>query len=305
MKQIIVLSILLGAASVAFAQTASFVAFAPDAQSISTGLTGVASVASANSNFNNTSATILSNKKMEVSALFAKWQPETADNSIIGAAGYYQLNSKMALDFGFRKFGYQSYDIYDDNGSMKGTFEPNEMEIGLGLGFKVSSQMAISADVNYIKSNLSDEGKATAYAIDLGLLYEIDSAFRFGAKIDNLGTKLKYDEVGYSLPMNLQAGLSYDYSINEKNMLTANVDLGYVVSFSQLTAGIGIEYSYNQMIKPRLGYHYGKDTKGIPSFASAGLEIEYFNVSLNFAYIIAGSDSPLKNSMSFGVGYGF
>lgn len=306
MKRIFLVFSVLIVSIYAFGQTASFIAFAPNAGSLSLGLTGVASEANAFVNYNNSSSALYSNKAIEVSLLYAKWQPDYMDNSFIGAAGYYKINDNIVVDFGYRKFGYQSYEIFDENGANKGSFEPSEMCLSFGFGYKLSEKFALAADVNYIKSEIASGADATAFAVDFGITYRFDSTFRLGAKFDNLGTKLDYGYGENSLPAHFMAGVAYDYYLNSDNKVTAMFDAGYTFSFSQFVAGIGVEYNYKQRIKPRIGYHYGDDSKGIPSFVSAGVGIEYFNISFDFAYIFAGGgDSVLNNSISFGIGYGF
>ena len=74
---------------------------------------------------------------------------------------------------------------------------------------------------------------------------------------------------------------------------------------SSFSVGIGGEYIFKQMIAFRAGYHYGDETKYIPSYASLGLGFNFFGFNLNGAYLIASKDSPMKNTLMVTLGWGF
>ena len=58
------------------------------------------------------------------------------------------------------------------------------------------------------------------------------------------------------------------------------------------------------MLTFRGGYHYGNASKGvIPSYASLGLGVKFFGVSIDAAYLF-GSEI-LKNSFGVSLGYEF
>jgi hypothetical protein len=58
------------------------------------------------------------------------------------------------------------------------------------------------------------------------------------------------------------------------------------------------------MVSVRAGYRYGGKSV-IPSYASVGAGFKLFGVSLDLAYLIASGDSPLQNTLTFGLGYSF
>jgi hypothetical protein len=58
------------------------------------------------------------------------------------------------------------------------------------------------------------------------------------------------------------------------------------------------------MVSFRAGYRYGGDSP-IPSFASVGAGVKFSGVKLDLAYLIAGGDSPMKNTLAIGLGYSF
>ena len=70
-------------------------------------------------------------------------------------------------------------------------------------------------------------------------------------------------------------------------------------------AGAGCEYSFNEMVFARVGYHYGDAVNVVPSYASFGLGLKFFGVTLDAAYLVADSTSPMRNTMMFGIGYRF
>jgi hypothetical protein len=58
------------------------------------------------------------------------------------------------------------------------------------------------------------------------------------------------------------------------------------------------------MISVKAGYKYGGKSI-IPSYASVGAGFRFAGVTLDFAYLMGGASSPMKNTLSIGLGYRF
>ena len=304
MKNIFSLLVVLTIFTCVSGQSVSYLGYSPDARSMALGGSGVATSADAYSFFNNTSATVLSDSKGAISALYTMWMPNSSDLTMIGASGFFKLGSKFGLSFAGRQIGYSEIPTFDDNGINTGVIKPSYIVAGLGLAYKITGNLSASANVNLVSSKIDDNAKATAFSGDLGFTYSQDK-FNIGFKVANLGSKLDYGNGPYSLPAHLNAGFAYKATINEKNKLTALLNAGYLFSSSGLMAGVGLEYTYNKLLNVRVGGHYGDSSKSIPSYASAGLGVCLKGVTIDATYILSSSESPINNTLSFGLGYRF
>ena len=287
-----------------FGQTAQFLTVSPDSYSLSLGGTGVISPANAFAIYNNNAATALSPFKGAFAASYTMWQPTTTDNQLMSLSGFIKMGKRSAISLGSRLFLYPAYDLSNPQGSVTGAFSPRELSVDLGYAYNISGSFSASATVHYISSKLGTEAAGSAYAADLGLMYQPGN-FSLGLTATNLGSKIDYGYGPYSLPAQIKLGAGYRFSLQEKHLLTATVQAGYLIVNSEITAGIGLEYSYNNLISLRVGGHYGDPEKGIPSHLSAGLGFNFKGLTLNAAYLLAQKNSPLANSLSVGLGWAF
>lgn len=300
---IISVALLILKTNVTLSQTAGFLEFSPDAHSLSVGGTGVAADPNAFAIFNNSSSMVFAEDKMSVSTFYTKWLPNTVNSSIIGCAGFYRINPKFALSFGYRKIGYQAYDIVDVNGNITGTFSPKESALGVGVAYKISQNFSTAINVHHFSSKLSSD-KASSLTSDIGFMYRMNS-INLGLKMANFGSKVNYGSEDHSLPLNLQLGAGFKPLKTENTYLNVNVSAGYVFSYSSIIAGVAGEYNYKNMVAFRLGAKYGDKSKGVPSHLSTGLGFFFKGFNIDFAYLIAGNDSPINNTLSFCIGYRF
>jgi len=287
-----------------FGQTAQFLTLSPDSYSLSMGGTGVISPASAFAIYNNNAATALSPFKGAFAASYTMWQPTTTDNQLMSLSGFIKMGKKSAVSLGSRLFLYPAYDLSNPQGSVTGTFKPSELSVDLGYAYNISGAFSAAATVHYISSKLGPEAAGSAFAADLGLMYQPGN-FSLGLTATNLGSKIDYGYGPYSLPAQIKLGAAYRIGLKEKHLLTAGIQAGYLIVNSGITAGIGLEYSYNNLISLRIGGHYGDSEQGIPSHLSAGLGFNFKGLTLNAAYLLAQKDSPLANSLSVGLGWAF
>ena len=287
-----------------FGQTAQFLTVSPDSYSLSLGGTGVISPASAFAIYNNNAATALSPFKGAFAASYTMWQPATTDNQLMSLSGFIKMGKRSAISLGSRLFLYPAYDLSNPQGSVTGAFNPRELSVDLGYAYNISGSFSAAATVHYISSKMGPQAAGSAFAADLGLMYQPGN-LSLGLTATNLGSKIDYGYGPYSLPAQIKLGAAYCFSLQEKHLLTATVQAGYLIVNSGITAGIGLEYSYNNLISLRVGGHYGNPEKGIPSHLSAGLGFNFKGLTLNAAYLLVQKDSPLANSLSIGLGWAF
>lgn len=287
-----------------FGQTAQFLTVSPDSYSLSLGGTGVISPASAFAIYNNNAATALSPFKGAFAASYTMWQPATTDNQLMSLSGFIKMGKRSAISLGSRLFLYPAYDLSNPQGIVTGAFNPRELSVDLGYAYNISGSFSAAATVHYISSKMGPQAAGSAFAADLGLMYQPGN-LSLGLTATNLGSKIDYGYGPYSLPAQIKLGAAYCFSLQEKHLLSVTVQAGYLIVNSGITAGIGLEYSYNNLISLRVGGHYGDPEKGIPSHLSAGLGFKFKGLTLNAAYLLAQKDSPLANSLSVGLGWAF
>ena len=95
---------------------------------------------------------------------------------------------------------------------------------------------------------------------------------------------------------------------SKNHILNCALDFGYQMipsGSSNFYAGIGAEYTCMKYAVLRAGYHLGDKDKGYDNYGSVGCGLRYHEISGDFSYLLADSDSPLKNSYQLSIGIGF
>jgi hypothetical protein len=132
-----------------------------------------------------------------------------------------------------------------------------------------------------------DEEKAQAFAVDFGGLYFVPgSSLILGANIQHVGTKMKFVEESFSLPVNAKLGAAYRMI---DGALTFAVDVNRPVD-SDLNIGLGGEYKIMGTINLRAGYRYtlGGNDLGTASGLRAGIGVEIRDYKLDYAFVPYG-----------------
>ncbi len=275
-----------------------------DAASLAMGATGVSAESGAYAIENNVASIAFAEQKFNVQAGFGLWQPSYANLKTLGLAGMYRLSDKLGVAMEFKYLMMPSYSGITGTGAdiRDSEFKPSEFGMSVGLSYKLFDFLSAGLALRYAGSKLASDADAGVFGSDLGLSFQKDS-FSAGLSLNNLGTKVKYSETAYAQPMLVKFGAGYDLGLGESDLLfTAQADYLFAGGFM---AGAGCEYSFKDMIFARAGYHYGDSTKTIPSYASVGLGLKLFGVTLDAAYLVAGKSSPMKNTLSIGLGYRF
>lgn len=275
-----------------------------DAASVSMGSTGVASKAGAFAIENNVAAVVFAEQTMAAQAGFGVWQPSYANLKTIGLGGMYKVSPKIGIALDFKYLMMPSYSGVTGNGTdiRDSEFGPSELNLAAGLSYKIIDCLSAGLALRYAGSTLAPEVSANVFAADFGVFFQKNSVSA-GLSLNNIGTDVKYSEAAYSQPMLVKAGAGYNLKMGTSELfLTAQADFLFAGGFM---AGAGCEYSFKEMVFARVGYHYGDAVNVIPSYASFGLGLKFFGVTLDAAYLVADSTSPMSNTMVFGLGYRF
>lgn len=278
--------------------TMQFLNVNPDAATSAVAGTGIARPATAYAIENNLAAAALSESRMAFSAGYGIWQPAVSRTGVVSAGGFFRIGDNFALAAGFKNFAAPTYSYVTEEGSSAVSFKPGEMAVSLGGALKLSDALSLGLDAKFARSSLADFAKASSLAADVSLAY-CSGGFSAGLAVSNIGGKVRYSgsDSSYSMPMAARAGAAYSIA-----GFTASAEFDYLFS-GVFMAGLGAEYLIEEIVALRAGYHFGDSVRAIPSYASAGLGVNFFGVSLNASYLFASG--TLGGTMMFGLGYSF
>ncbi|HAF95478.1 MAG TPA: hypothetical protein DCG50_05460 [Elusimicrobia bacterium] len=199
----------------------------------------------------------------------------------------------------------------DENGALTGNFSARDLAVSAGRGFKLGA-LAAGVSGKFISQNIKNSG-AAAFASDLGLLYRFSGTpYALGASVVNLGTKVKFDEESFPLPLALKAGASAAF---EKILLALQADFpndsGAVIragaeyrGISGLALRAGYKTSPSDQRDAILGTGLGGSASGVSAMYGffAGLGFEYSNFKLDYALLPYGE---LGSAHRFSLGVRF
>ena len=285
-----------------YAQSVQFLINPADAASLGLAGTTVAIDANSFAIYNNPASMALARQKMMLGLSYGNWQPKGANNSLLTFSGYYNIKEKLGVGFGFRSFSHQAYPISTLTGLTEATFKPVEYAVDLGFAYRVAPQFSTGINMKYIGSSIAQDAKGSSFAIDAGMMYQNEKV-NVAFSICNIGSQISYGATKYSLPMMAKLGGAYRVDMTESHLLTLSAEGDYIVPAKVMMMGLGAQYTFQNMLKVRTGYHYGDNTKSIPSYFSAGLGVAFSGISVDFSMLLSSPSEILKNSFLLGVSY--
>ena len=302
MKKILLILVLSFIALGSYAQSLEFLNISSDPYSYSMGGNTLTLDANSFTVTNNASAMAYAEDNMYASVSYMAWQPEILNNNMMGLSGFYRMG-KLAVGISGKYYTHTPYDITDNLGFVSEIYTSVELSAEVAAAYKLCLGLSVGANIRYTLSSMIKDGDASAISADISVSYKLKGLMASVA-VTNIGSKIDYGYGPYDLPAMAKAGVGYKYGINEKNTLLVSAEANYLIYKGGIMAGVGAEYNYNKMISARVGYHYGDDN-AIPSYASAGIGINIFGVTVNGAYIMGFGDSPLNGSYILSLGYDF
>ena len=165
-------------------------------------------------------------------------------------------------------------------------FHPYDVLLGLSFGRQLSDDISIGINAKFLREKI-DEEKAQAFAVDLGGLYFIpNSGLILGVNVQHLGTKMKFIEESFSLPLNVKFGAAYRLI---DGALTIAADANRPVD-NYANVGLGAEYKIMGIMNLRAGYRYtvGGNPLGTASGLRAGIGVEITDYKIDYAFVPYG-----------------
>ena len=246
---------------------------------------------------NNAAAMSLSDDSFAVAAGYGLWAPETTGSQLVGLGAFTRVGERVGIGLSGRYTMEKPMNISSAAGGILGTFTPSELGANLAVSVKVIDGLSVGVTGKFVRSSIGEELSGSAFGADVSVAWRKDG-LSAGAAVCNLGSKVKYGDSSYSMPMLVKAGAAYSADFG----LTASVEADYLFS-GAFAAGLGLEYNLFDIGFLRAGYHYGDKSQGLASFASLGAGVQFAGVELSAAWLTA---SPtLGNSLLFSLGYSF
>jgi len=184
-----------------------------------------------------------------------------------------------------------------DTDAPTGTFSSNDAAYWIAYGNRITSKLSLGANFKYIRQSI-DSTMAHAYAFDGGALYDTDwNDVKVGASLQNLGTKVKFQNESDPLPFTMRVGASAPF-FDRKLLLSSDV---IVPRDHQMGLAFGGEYKKqlgrDMSASVRSGYRTDSDVTGL-SGVSAGGGLEVGRFAFDFAWVPFGD---LGNTYRFGL----
>lgn len=173
-----------------------------------------------------------------------------------------------------------------------GIAEYSEIKGSLALVKKFGQQLVIGLKGNYHQLKIDNYGATTAFSLDVGLLYHLNTRLLLGIYVANPALQqYKSVSVKLSVPTSFHVGLSYQ--ISDKVLIAT--DLNKTLDFP-IDASIGIDYQLFSLFSMRGGL----TAKPFKQYAGFGLH--YKKLMLDTAVT---SDPYLGYSPQITLGYVF
>jgi hypothetical protein len=294
----------LAGATVLHSQSAAFLNTFSDARLAAMGNAGYALPTAYATHYNN-AALLYAETKAAAAVSYVNWQPQAANSALVSAAGYIK-GKRVGVSAGFRRHTFADVLQTDAQGNPAGAFAPSEYSLDVGFACKAMEYLAVAATVRYIGSDMGGPEKGSAFAADLSVLYKRNN-LSLGLGYTNMGTKIDYGYSAYGLPARVKAGAAYRLSLAGMHHFTGSIDAAYqtLSGYAGMSGGLGVEYAYKHWGALRAGYHADDETHVGASYASVGCGVACYGFALDFAYILAGGNAPIRQSMVISLGYRF
>lgn len=332
----------------------SFLLVSSDAIASGKGDAGVASLPDAFSQFSNSSKYVFSQEKSKISMSFTPYLSKITQDVFTTHLSFYRKNHRSAWATSFRYFSVGQVELteyFGGNILSLGNFRPTEWTVDISYNLKLSERFAMGVAGRYLHSGLQipAQGKSIVHALafdfsgyyfsDKHLLNDYLGSYTLGFQISNIGTKIKYTELGYSyfLPMNLKIGGGYSLDFDVQNQLSLSLEMnkllvpsenrkhsdtgfleGIFISFSDAPNGfkeefrevswsIGAEYTFEKQFSFRTGYFYQHPYKGNRNYLTfgAGFALKKWQADFSYLFSMAKTPHPLEDSLRISLQYTF
>lgn len=221
--------------------------------------------------------------------------------------------SRGHAGFSLTYFSAGSMEGRDDSGNLTPDFTAADLAFSGGYAVK-AGRLSAGAALKAVRQRIKNSA-ASALCADAGLLYAFEPApVTLGLSVSNLGTKVKFEDESFPLPVVYRAGLAVRTGRSFPAVLSAEADFP---NDSSAIFRTGVEYTGFKLIALRAGYRTAPSSQrnailGKGFGGSSGIsELYGFFMGLGFAISPVRIDyallpyGELGNSHRFSVGMRF
>ena len=224
----------------------------------------------------------------------------------------YSLSKAGTFYLGVRSLKMPPFEQTDDYGNViDDSSSPLDMAFEAGYAYRFCRDFSAALTARFLRLDPGCGDAANAVSFDAGLAW----SHKFSgvledvaaiAQLKNFGTSPDYGSGRRSLPWQVNAGASAGILLGNHNRFRAGASLDVPVSPEcggmsperGVSASFGAEYSFRRMVYARGGYHLGNLSSGEQRWGSVGLGFRFWHMTLDGAWILAQSSSPLRNTFS-------
>lgn len=235
-----------------------------------------------------------------------------------GGMSSYSMSARYTSDkagtlyLGVRSLKMPPFEQTDDCGNViDDSSSPLAMAFEAGYAYRFLGDFSAALTARYLRLDPGYGDAANAVSFDAGLAWRhmfsgVLEDLAAIAQLKNFGTSPDYGAGRRSLPWQVNAGVSAGLLLGGHNRFRAGASLDIPVAPEcgglspdrGVSASFGAEYSYRRMVYARGGYHLGSHSSGEQSWGSVGLGFRFWHMTLDAAWILAQSSSPLRNTFS-------
>lgn len=212
-----------------------FLLIAGDARSSGMGDQGIATPVDAFAQQWNPAKFAFSETKSGIGLSYTPYLRQLVTDINLGQLSYFnRLNERSSVSGSIRFFGLGGVELRETLDQVPREVEPNEFALDLSYALRLSDQFSMAVTGRYIRSDQripsefgGDATAANSFAADISAFYQGEEQFynnfngrwRFGAAIQNIGPKMKFDDLGDEnfIPTNLKLGGGFDFILDPSN----------------------------------------------------------------------------------------
>ncbi len=224
----------------------------------------------------------------------------------------YGLRKAGTFYLGVRSLKMPPFEQTDDYGNViDDSSSPLDMAFEAGYAYRFCGDFSAALTARYLRLDPGCGDPADAVSFDAGLAWRhmfsgVLEDLAAIAQLKNFATSPDYGAGRRRLPWQVNAGVSAGLLFGGHNRFRAGASLDIPVAPEcgglspdrGVSASFGAEYSYCRMVYARGGYRLGSHSSGEQCWGSVGLGFRFWHMTLDGAWILAQSSSPLRNTFS-------
>lgn len=213
-----------------------FLLIAADARSSGLGDQGIATPVDAFSQQWNPAKFAFSETKSGFGLGYTPYLRELVTDINLGQLSYFnRINQRSAFAGSIRFFGLGGVELRETADQVPREVEPNEFAADISYALRLNENFSMAVTGRFIRSDQKipgfngDASAANTFGADISAFYRGEEKFynnfngrwRFGAAIQNIGPKIKFDDAGQEnfLPTNLKFGAGHDFILDPSNTI--------------------------------------------------------------------------------------